>query len=348
MPALKARKCALAEFALPGRPRATLVRMTDPATGMECCVIPAAGAEIAGLSLHLGGRRQEILYRAFAYRRTPPDGWDGRAPLLWPAVGRTNTAAQLARAAGTGRRPRSYKYEINGRTLPMGMHGFARAMAWELADHGVRAPGAFCTCTLRSNDRTRRMYPFDFHLSATHTLGRGCVVSTYVVTADAANAGPMPFAIGNHIGFALPFGKHGAFDACTVKTPGNRQIFLDRLALPSRKSVRKDLSRPVPLASGIWADTFLGGYTRRTAWVELADPESVTLRISHAERPVKGNYLSREEDLHFVFWGSPEIGYFCPEPWLGKPNALNTGVGCVKLAPGEKFIWEMKLRVKQK
>jgi len=346
MPAAKARKCALGKFDLPHCRNAVLVRMSDPAIGMECSVIPAAGAEIAGLSLKLGARRREILYHAFAYSKTPPDGWEGRAPLLWPAVGRTNTPAQIARAAETGRPPRSFKYELNGLTLPMNMHGFARSMAWELTDHGVRAPGAFCTCALRSNPHTRKMYPFDFLLSVTHTLGCGCIVSTYTVTAERENSGPMPFAIGNHIGFSLPFGKHGSFDACTVCTPGNRQTLLTELGMLAGKTVKKNVSKPVPLSSGIWADTFLSGYTHRAAWAELADPESVTLRISQTERPVKGKLLSQEKDLHFVFWGSPGLGYFCPEPWLGSPNALNTGKGCIKLAPGQKFIWEMKVRVK--
>lgn len=341
-------RSSVKKFDLPGKRNVARVCLSDREAGMECSVIPAAGAEIASLRVKLGGRWREILYRALAYSEAPPDGWDGRAPLLWPAVGRTNTPEQIARAKATGRAPRSFRYHYQGRTWPMQMHGFVRRREWELVGCGVKGGRAFATCALRSSDKTRKMYPFDFGLTVTHTLGGGRIVSRYEVAADDANTAPMPFTIGNHIGFTLPFGKRGSFDECTIRTPSKRQLVLNEMAVLSRKSVKKDLSKPVPMSSGIWADTFLGGYTRRTAWAELADPHSITLRISQAERPVAGRLLAGEKDIHFVFWGSPDLGYFCPEPWIGKPNALNTGRGAVELAPGGRFVWEMRVQITRK
>lgn len=44
---------------------------------------------------------------------------------------------------------------------------------------------------------------------------------------------------------------------------------------------------------------------------------------------------------HVVLWGSREEGFFCPEPWVGAPNSLNTGVGRVMLAPDRSFTWQV-------
>ena len=52
----------------------------------------------------------------------------------------------------------------------------------------------------------------------------------------------------------------------------------------------------------------------------------------------------------FVFWGRPAeeaggLGFLCPEPWLGVPDSLNSGIGRALLGPGERLTWGWKLRV---
>ena len=42
---------------------------------------------------------------------------------------------------------------------------------------------------------------------------------------------------------------------------------------------------------------------------------------------------------YFVLWGDADGGFFCPEPWLGGPDSLNTGAGRVVLHAGEAFTW---------
>ena len=108
-----------------------------------------------------------------------------------------------------------------------------------------------------------------------------------------------------------------------------------------------DLSKPVPLGSGIYADTFLAGYTWRTAWAEISEPGSLAIRVSHAEvTPGRKRYVA-ERDIRFVFWGSPALNYFCPEPWSGEPNALNSGKNLRNLGPGERFAWEMRITIRK-
>ena len=318
------------------------MRLCDDARGMRVSVLPAAGAEIASMCVRIGSRQREVLYRALDYESIPPDGWRGRAPLLWPAVGRFYTAEQLANWRATGRRPRGCRYSVRGRDYRMPIHGFARDVEWALDSHGADRDSAWVTCSLKSSARTRRMYPFRFELRVTHALRDGAVTSRYEVTAGA-NEDDMPFCIGNHISFRLPFTRKGRYEACLLRTPGWKRMHLNEAVLLSGKTSREELSRPVRLGGGIYRDTMISGYRRRSAWVEIVDPESIRMRISQAERRVKGRFTGKERDIAFVFWGKPEFGQLCPEPWMGWPNGLNTGKGLLKLPPGERFVWEMRV-----
>lgn len=52
----------------------------------------------------------------------------------------------------------------------------------------------------------------------------------------------------------------------------------------------------------------------------------------------------------FVFWGRKAgdesgVGFLCPEPWVGLPDSLNSGIGCARLAAGERLCWRWDLCV---
>ena len=84
----------------------------------------------------------------------------------------------------------------------MPCHGFAQSLAWQ----EVSASVPF-SVELRDSSWTRARYPFGFRLRATYELAERRLTITYAVTADSANSGPMPFSIGNHMTFRLPFLK---------------------------------------------------------------------------------------------------------------------------------------------
>ena len=339
-------RCEIGKLNMGNARKAQVVHLSDEAHGVRISVVPGAGGEMASLRCKTGNRWRELLYRALDYRSTPPDGWDGRAPLLWPAVGRSFTAEQIARWRKTGRKPGGCRAAPGGRVRAFPIHGFARHSAWTLDSCGSDDRSAQATCSLRSSPKTRKLYPFDFDLHVTYRLARARITCRYEVIAGA-NACPMPFAIGNHISFRVPLGGRGRYEDCVIRTPARRKYLLTELGLLSGRTKRVALSRPANLTEAIYGDTFLGGYTRRNGWVELCDPAGITLRVSHAETPVRGNLLAREQDMHFVFWGNRACGYFCPEPWIGAPNALNTGRGLVMLPPGQTFVWEMRLALKR-
>ncbi len=336
--------CRRESFRMRGR-KATLVRLTDRNAGVECAVVPDAGGEVASLRVKRHRRWHELLVNALDYSDNPPEGWEGRAPLLWPANARTFTDEQMAQGKAESHSPKKCRYILDGKTYTIPMHGFARYMKWTLTDHGVEDGKPFAVCEVESNRDTRRMYPFDFRLKATHTLS-GATLSSRVEVAAGENDQPMPFAIGNHIGFRLPIDKQSTYDECTVKTPGTRRFFFNAFALPDGRYAKLDLQKPAPLSTGVWSNTYVGGFKRPTAWAELADPNALAIRVSQTERPIRAKRRVKHSDLRFVIFGSPDRGFLCLEPWIGDPNFLNRRRGGVELPAGERFVWEMRVQLK--
>lgn len=177
----------------PASPRVVVLR--DDAAGMEAAVAPSEGGELTSLRVRFRGAWVELLYRARDYGPAP--GFRGKAPFLWPAVGGQyplGTIPKSACADGT--------YVVQGRSYAMPCHGFAQSLAWQ----EVSASVPF-SVELRDSSWTRARYPFGFRLRATYELAERRLTITYAVTADSANSGPMPFSIGNHMTFRLPFLK---------------------------------------------------------------------------------------------------------------------------------------------
>jgi galactose mutarotase-like enzyme len=334
-------KCESIELDLPGWPRAQLVRLSDEEHGIRAMIHPAAGAEISSLEIKVGDQWQELLYGALDYRNSEPDGWGGRAPTLWPSVGRSYTKPQIAQWEKTGIRPSSNQVSFGTSVFEVGEHGFVRDLNWEWKTD-TSSKCCSVICAVASSESTKARYPFDFKLVVTYTLTGGSLLLQYEVIAGG-NDTPMPFSIGNHIAFRLPFSSTGSFDSCMIRTPGRQILCQDELCLLSGETLQIDLSMNVQFADRKFCDLIIGGYQRAETWFELIDPSSLAVRLSHTEVTDGKTYRAQETDSLFVLWGDPVLGYFCPEPWLGKPNSLNTKSGCVLLPPAERFVWQVQV-----
>lgn len=316
-------------------------RLTDDKAGVQAGIAPSDGAEIASLKIRVKERWIECLDRAMDFR--PCDRWQGRAPWLWPAVGRSYTASMLANAQATGEAPSSLAWEHDGRAYPMPIHGFAMRRPWKVACSRVGDDGVELECVSKDDDETRRMYPFAFLLHLTYRLSEGCLRSVFRVEAARGNPSPMPACFGNHITLRAPLTDRGAFDDVRVLAPVRRVHSATALGLLGQSS-EISFREGVPLFDNRLHNLILGHFSPDQATVRVVDPCGVMIDVSHRETthptpkaPVDAHY--------FVFYGSREHGFFCPEPWLGLPNALNTRQGCAWIESGDSFGWEMSLRL---
>jgi D-hexose-6-phosphate mutarotase len=80
-----------------------------------------------------------------------PAWWTGRAPILFPIVGKVPNDTIV----------------VDGREYPMRQHGFARASEFTV----FRADETECGLRLEASSKTRAHYPFNFLLDVRHALG---------------------------------------------------------------------------------------------------------------------------------------------------------------------------------
>ena len=119
------------------------------------------------------------------------DHWGYHAPILFPHAGKVVDDV----------------IECKGQTFPSGQHGFARLMDHEL----VAKDENMVMLELRSDDETRKHFPYEFRLVSTFTLEGDTLHHT--LTVENQDPEEMPFGIGFHPAFAIPFDdKHTATD----------------------------------------------------------------------------------------------------------------------------------------
>ena len=120
-----------------------------------------------------------------------PAVWGYHAPILFPNAGRV-----------TGN-----EFEAKGKMYPTGQHGFARTMEHSLVYQNENEL-ALELCT---SDETLEKWPYAFRLVSTFTL-EGDTLHHWL-TVENHDEEKMPFGIGYHPAFALPFDdKHAPTD----------------------------------------------------------------------------------------------------------------------------------------
>src|SRR5206468_65722 len=110
-------------------------------------------AEISSIQTRHEGSWLEWLYRADDF--SPCDGWRGRAPWLWPAVGRSYAPRKLEKALRTRATPTDYDWEHAAKIYPMPNHGFAMSRAWRVVAARADESGAMVECALSDDAETR-------------------------------------------------------------------------------------------------------------------------------------------------------------------------------------------------
>ena len=250
-----------------------------------------------------------------------PAFWAGRAYNLFPICGRL--------AEG--------KYTFRGETYEMNLHGFVRK---SILDATVLARDKI-DFGLRSDERTKAMYPFDFEYHICYSLV-GSTVKMEISVINHTDS-TMPFALGGHPGFNVPLAGAGAFEDwrlefCPECEPVH-VVFSDACLTTEER-------KPFPLEDGkilrLRHDLFdhdavvLAGTSHRVSLKSDLSPHSVTVEVPDAMK-----YLG--------IWHAPkkEAPYVCIEPWTslpaydGRVDELETKEDMFELSPlaSYELIW---------
>jgi len=314
----------------PGTPRVVVLR--DAAGGVEAAIAPSEGGELSSFRILFNGQWIELLYHAREY--SSPKGFQGKGPLLWPAVGVQYPLGNFPKSTcGDG------SYSLHGKTYPMPCHGFAKSLPWQEVSRNADNQMARVTVELRDSDQTRPSYPFAFHLDATYTLAGGQLTIDYTVRADAANTEPMIFSIGNHIAFKIPFLPGTDPANMTLETPSTVQMLRNAQGFVNGEQKPRSFESPQRLGDfDARVAIPLAGY-RSQPYAVLKDPQGLSVRISQ-----QATSDLPEPIVRFNIYGGPQAGYLSPEPWFGMTNSLNLGKPLVTLPAGNSWVWRIQLK----
>ncbi|ATY32892.1 aldose 1-epimerase family protein [Sphingomonas psychrotolerans] len=248
-----------------------------------------------------------------------PAFWSGRAPLLFPIVGRL---------VGD-------KYRFDGKDYPLPQHGFARRQNFALIEQ-TKDRAVF---RLSDNDETRTVYPFAFTLDAAFTLAAATLAMDITVTNTGNRA--MPASFGFHPAFAWPL----PFD----RPRCDHRLVFEKHEPAALSAIIKGgwiapETWPSPLDGrelGLDDELF-----ERDAlvWDSL---ESQSLRFDGGDGP--GLEIGFAGMPKLGIWTRPGARFVCIEPWHGiaDPVGFDGEIwdkpGMLRFAPGEARIFSMQV-----
>ena len=258
------------------------------------------GAELASISTADGA---EWLWQS------DPAYWTGRAPILFPIVGRN--------AGGI--------ISIGGRKFEMSIHGFARPSDFVVAE----ADPEMVRLRLVDSETTRRQYPFAFVLDLVFAVDGGTLVNR----AEVSNPGnaPMPFSFGFHPAFRWPLpggeGKPHWLTLAEPEEPPTSRLGDKLMTAPGHEPSVFVKGRYAPAADDFRRDAIIIDALRsRSATFGVDGGPAVV--VTFADFPSLG------------LWQKPGAPYLCIEPWqgltplVGASDAIEDRPGIVWLDPG--------------
>ena len=226
-------------------------------------------------------------------------------------------------------------YTHDGQTYELPMHGFLREMDMQVIEQ--QESRAVLRC--EADERTRKIYPFDFQFDLVQALEGRSLAVEYRVTSTGAEA--LPFSVGCHYTYQLP----QAQEMCSYLFSGPQHA--GKLEIEGGAVVRKT---PDALngASSLSMD---GLFDVGSNIFETADLATDFVAIAADGKPF--TTVSWEGFPYLVLWaprggGSP---FACIEAWAGMADyAGHDGVllhkkGIQIAKPGETLTFRQKITI---
>lgn len=250
-----------------------------------------------------------------------PAFWSGRAPLLFPIVGRL----------------KGDRYRLAGRDYPLPQHGFARRQPFE----AIEQTASRAVLRLASNDDTRAVYPFEFTLDAAYAI-EDATLSIEITVANAGDV-PMPASFGFHPAFAWPLPYGGAKEDHRIVFAEDEPAPLNRI----EGGLIGPADRPSPvegrllrLHDSLFESDALISQAPRSRALSYGTEGGPQLDIAFPDMPM------------LALWTKPGARFLCVEPWQGHADPLGfegeiwEKPGMLRLAPGEarRFAIQVSLR----
>ena len=305
--------------------------LRDETSRLEAAVAPTQGGELSGVSVEFQGRWVELLYRGRDYKTA--SGFRGKASILWPAVG---SSVPANATPVNGKIESAYDYQE--KRYPMPQHGFARLKPWQVVRTWTSATEAAVELVLKDDAETRAQYPFGFAMHVIYRVTEGRVEIHHEIKAVADNTAPMFFSIGNHIGFAVPLIVGSSAEGVTVESPSRFEYLRGANGAPDGTTRERRFAPSTPLKDMKFMPAMSVGAYDGDPWFRLTDAGGLGVKVSHVAQSTPAPPF-----VQFNLYGGTAEGFFCPEPFVGLHNSLNTQTGQIELAPGRSWTWLIRV-----
>lgn len=260
--------------------------LADESAQSRAEIVPERGGIL--LSWRIQG--QDIFYLDAERYKNPELSVRGGNPVLFPLCGNVIDDT----------------YTLQERTYTIKQHGFGRNLPWEVSERATDG-NARLTLTLRANEQTRAVYPFDFEASYTYILSG----KTIRIEQRHTNRSemPMPFATGFHPYFSIP-------DKSQVEV----EIPANQYGVKGSPDMRPFDGR--------------FDYSQEEIDIFLRPLQAQEASLSDRRRKLKITVRYGTAYSTLVFWTLQGKDFICLEPWSAPRNALNTGTDLIEVAPG--------------
>lgn len=223
-----------------------------------------------------------------------PAYWKRTSPVLFPLVGSLREGSFL----------------LDGKRYPMGQHGFARDMEFQVKSEAANEIWFY----LESDAQTLEKYPYAFLLELGYELQESTVIVKWKVTNPAD--GEMHFSIGGHPAFCCPLQK------------GEEQEDY-RIWFDAKEQVITGVIENGLMTAGRAAYPLEDGCLRVTE--HLFDHDALVIEHGQVHKvalvkPDGTHYLTVSFDAPlFGVWSPPgkKAPFVCIEPWYGRCDAAD-------------------------
>lgn len=269
--------------------------------------------------IQLRGAELKSLTRGDAEYIWPGDKaiWASSAPLVFPICSAM----------------KDNSYYFDGTKYEMQKHGYARFCTFRIETQSKTT----ATFLLRSDEESRKVYPFDYELRITYRLEENKLFIGYNV--KNCSDGNMYFSIGAHTGYFCPEGVE-QYD----------------LILPEKESLENTLLQGDLLS--YQTQPITENCDRLALKYQYFEKDPLTFENMKArEVTLKNRVTGREIKVcfpgfdTFLIWTIPGAPFVCLEPWCGITDRIDTNQDITTkekiqvLAPGDVFTREHAIEI---
>lgn len=276
--------------------------MSETVIKNECLTvtIKSKGAEIKSVKNNNG---VEFMWEA------DPKFWGFSAPILFPICGGL----------------REDKFFYQGKEYTLTKHGYAKLSEFEV-ESVCENEAVFL---LRSNEETKKCYPFDYEFRAKYTLDKNSLKVSYEVTN--LTDGEMYTDFGGHEAYACPGGIGG------YSVIFDEKENLDAACLEGNHFNYETHRVGENTNTLALNDEFFK--TDALAFLNLKS-RGVVLAANDGSRKIRVDYPGHP---YVLLWTTYTAPYLCIEPWVGMPDRVDANQqitdkeGIIKIEKDGKF-----------